>query len=126
VVRYSYEDNPDLWASHNTYLDVGMLGGFPALVLYLIFLSKPLLRLWPWRADGFCLALIATYFGACVVLAGNSALQMKHTWMLWPLTMMAAMTLEGRRPAQAADAGRNRKNRWRKNNEQAPHRVNTM
>lgn len=91
VVRYSYGEHPELWASHNTYLDAGMLGGLPALLCYLYFLSVPLGCLWSRRADGSCLALLATYVSACVAIAGNSALQMKHVWILWPLAMSAAV-----------------------------------
>jgi O-antigen ligase len=92
VAIYSYEEAPELWASHNTYLDVAMLGGIPGLLFYLLFLSKPLIALWFRRSDGNCLALIAAYLATCVAITGNSALQMKHIWMLWPLLMAVAQT----------------------------------
>jgi O-antigen ligase len=108
VVRYSYFADPALWASHNTYLDVGMLGGLPALILYIIFLSRPLSRLWHYRTDGPCLAMLATYAAACVVIAGNSALQMKHVWILWPLAAMQAAAMEAQEVARPVRPRRTR------------------
>jgi O-antigen ligase len=81
----SYQDNPEMWASHSTYLDTGLAGGLPGMALFAWFVLVPVSRLWHRRRDVFIGCFLTVYVMNAVVISTTSAGQVKHLWMLWGL-----------------------------------------
>jgi O-antigen ligase len=83
VHKLSYFDDPSLWASHSTYLDAGLIGGFPGMVLFGWLVLKPILELWRRRREAVIGWLLAVYAVSIIAIGSTSAMQLKHFWMLW-------------------------------------------
>jgi O-Antigen ligase len=79
----SYQDNPEMWASHNTYLDGGLVGGLPGMALFIWFVVKPLVGLWHRRRDFIIGCFLSIYLMNAIVIATTSAAQVKDLWILW-------------------------------------------
>lgn len=83
VARLSYIENPEMWASHSTYLDAGLAGGFPGMALFGWLVLKPILELWPRKNEPAIGWLLAVYLVSIIAIGSTSAMQSKHFWMLW-------------------------------------------
>jgi len=83
VEKQSYLDAEEMWASHSTYLDAGLTGGLPGMVLFGWLGLKPILELWRRRREAVIGWLLAVYAVSIISIGTTSAMQMKHFWMLW-------------------------------------------
>lgn len=83
VERLSFFDDPNMWQSHSTYLDAGLSGGFPGMVLFGWLVLAPFIRLWPRKQAPVIVWLLAVYAVSIISIGSTSAMQMKHFWMLW-------------------------------------------
>jgi O-antigen ligase len=83
IKTLSYQGHEDLWASHSTYLDAGLAGGFPGMGMFIWFILKPIFELWRRIKNLEVVYLLAVYLVAIVAIASTSAMQLKHFWMLW-------------------------------------------
>jgi len=83
VVKKSYTGTEEYWASHSTYLDVGLAGGIPGMILFLWFCARPIIHLWKLRNVSVMLWLLSLYVVILSVNGTGSALRMKHFWILW-------------------------------------------
>ncbi len=90
VVKKSYAGTEEYWASHSTYLDVGLAGGIPGLILFLWFCAMPIIQFWKLRNVSVMLWLISLYVVTLSVNSTGSALRMKHFWILWGMISIFA------------------------------------
>lgn len=103
VTKLSYAGSEGLWASHSTYLDVGLGGGIPGILLFVWFCIIPLKYLWEHRREGVFLWLLSVYITILACNGSGSALQVKYFWILWgiasvlPITFKPHATALGRR-----------------------------
>lgn len=101
VEMLSYQDDPEMWASHSTYLDAGLAGGFPGMMLFGLFVLKPLMALWPRRHEDSIIILLVVYVTSAIAIGSTSAMQVKHFWILWGMAstcfLSAAAKVKARR-----------------------------
>ena len=83
IEKLSYLDNDFMWASHSTYLDAGLIGGFPGMALFCWLVLKPIMELWRRRSEPAIVWLLAVYAVSIISIGSTSAMQSKHFWMLW-------------------------------------------
>jgi O-antigen ligase len=83
VQKLSYIDDQEMWASHSTYLDAGLMGGFPGMALFGWFVLKPIMELWRRRREAVIVWLLAVYVVAIITIGSTTAMGLKHYWMLW-------------------------------------------
>jgi hypothetical protein len=95
VVKKSYFGSEEKWLSHSTYLDVGLVGGLPGMLLFLWFCMKPMEYLWRYRRVGVLLWLLSVYVTVIVCNASGSGLQVKTFWILWGLASVLPATTDG-------------------------------
>jgi hypothetical protein len=69
--------------SHSSYLDAGLIGGFPGMALFCWLVLKPILELWRRRREAVIGWLLAVYIATIISIGSSSAMQSKHFWMLW-------------------------------------------
>jgi O-antigen ligase len=99
VERLSYLEQ-DVWMSHSTYLDVGLIGGFPGMALFCWLVLKPVLELWRRVYEPIIMWLLAVYVVSIISIGSTSAIQFKHFWMLWGIAtvlFLPAVTMGGTR-----------------------------
>jgi hypothetical protein len=83
VEMLSYSGQEDLWQSHSTYLDAGLVGGLVAVAFFLWFVLKPLTELWTVRYKAGLPLLLSVYATSIVSIGTTSAMAMKYSWILW-------------------------------------------
>lgn len=83
VTKLSYLNQEEFWMSHSTYLDAGLVGGFPGMALFVWLALKPILELWRRKHDPDIALLLAVYLVSIISIGSTSAMQLKHFWMLW-------------------------------------------
>ena len=79
----SFQDAPEMWEAHSTYLDAGLAGGLPGMALFCWLALKPILELWRRRREAVIGWLLAVYAVSIISIGSTSAMQSKHFWMLW-------------------------------------------
>jgi O-antigen ligase len=92
VELLSFEGAEEYWVSHSTYLDVGLEGGIPAMVLFVWFTMKPLVMLWDRRREFAVGVLLAIYTVVILCNGQGSCIQSKHFWILWGLAAVCFST----------------------------------
>jgi O-antigen ligase len=101
VKTLSYQDQEDLWASHSTYLDAGLGGGFPGMLLFGWFAIKPLFELWRRKNEPVIVWFLAVYLVSVISIGSTSSMQLKHFWILWGMAstcfIPAVMTFKARK-----------------------------
>jgi len=83
VQKLSYFDDPSMWESHSTYLDAGLTGGFPGMILFGWLVLTPILKLWRRKQVPAIGWLLAVYAVSVISIGSTSAMQVKYFWMLW-------------------------------------------
>jgi O-antigen ligase len=83
ITSAQYQNAPEMWAAHSTYLEAGLEGGFPGMAFFCYLVIKPLLALWPCRRNAAISFLGGVYAVSIISIGSTSALQMKHFWILW-------------------------------------------
>jgi O-antigen ligase len=83
VEKESYFGFENLWQSHSTYLDAGLVGGFPGMIFFCWLVLKPMLELWRRRYEPVIGWLLAVYLVSIISVGSTSAMQVKDFWMLW-------------------------------------------
>ncbi len=86
VKLLSYQENSNMWASHNTYLDAGLAGGLPAMAFFIWFVLKPLMALWYRRREFVVGCILSVYLVNTIIIASTSAAQVKNLWILWGIS----------------------------------------
>ena len=97
VKKLSYQGQEELWASHSTYLDAGLAGGFPGMALFGWLVLKPILELWRRKHEPEIGWLLAVYVVSVISIGSTSAMQLKHFWMLWGLAAVCFLPAVERR-----------------------------
>jgi hypothetical protein len=98
----------DASLSHSTYLDAGLVGGFPGMALFGWLVLKPILELWRRRREAVLGWLLGVYVVSAISIGSSSAMQSKHFWMLWGmaaacfLPAVARIKTRGSREARRA------------------------
>jgi hypothetical protein len=109
LVQLSMLNEGNIWESHSTYLDTGMVGGFPGMLLFGWFCIIPVIFLWRSRKVGVLLLLLSVYVTCLVVNSDGSNLQAKHFWILWGIVSVLLATTGRRvigRKGKANSAGK--------------------
>ena len=82
-----YEDNPEFFCSHNTFIDAGLVGGIIGMILFGWFLIQPLRALLR-PTDGVAhITALVTYFEILLMISVGSLINLKTLWLLWPLAI---------------------------------------
>jgi O-antigen ligase len=81
----SYAGREEMWASHSTYLDAGLIGGIPALLFFMGFIIYPVYFCWKHRHIRAVWMFLTSYAVAASTLTSLSGIQYKYIWMLWAL-----------------------------------------
>ena len=89
VQKTSFFGMEEMWMSHSTYLDAGLVGGFPGMALFCWFVLKPILELWRRKREPVVAWLLAIYLVSIVSIGTTSSMQSKHFWILWGLASIA-------------------------------------
>lgn len=96
IEKLSYFDNPEMWVSHSTYLDAGLVGGFPGMALFVWLVMKPILELWRRKYQPTILWLLAVYVVSIISIGSTSSMQSKYFWMLWGMAAVFFLPAEAR------------------------------
>ncbi len=111
VRKLSYWDDPSMWMSHCTYLDAGLVGGIPGMLLFIWFTLTPLFKLWPRRLVPGIGWLLSVYVVSILSIGSTSSMQLKYFWMLWGMAAICfvPMPTHARRQSNAQAVKGNRK-----------------
>ena len=101
IIMRSYQDNPEMWASHCSYLDSGLAGGIPGMILFCFFVIYPIKRLWRGRHDPVVACFLAMYVMNAIVIATTSAGYVKTLWILWGIGVVLMERIAVTPPAQS-------------------------
>jgi O-antigen ligase len=96
VEKLSFFGSEELWQSHSTYLDAGLVGGFPGMALFCWLVLKPILELWRRRYEPAIGWLLAVYAVSIISIGSTSAIQSKHFWMLWGMATVCFLPVVAR------------------------------
>lgn len=113
VNRLSFLDNPEMWASHSTYLDAGLVAGIPGMILFCVFTLKPVASLWRRRREPLILFLLGIYTTSVISIGTTSAMQVKYFWILWGIAS-SCMGIPAKRYKKSASKHKNNTaTRWK-------------
>jgi O-antigen ligase len=110
----------DASMSHSAYLDAGLAGGFPGMVLFGWLVLTPILKLWRRRFDPLIGWLLAVYVVSIISIGGTSAMQLKHYWMLWGMAGVCLLHAVARNETGRGRATRKAQRRGRMDEGQEP------
>ena len=108
----SYAGQEEMWASHSTYLDAGLLGGVPALVFFAGFVMVPFYVAWKHRHYEYVWLFLSCYTIAALTLTSLSGMQYKYLWVLWALFSVWIPKLQSRSVSQRS-VGKDKQKRQR-------------
>jgi O-antigen ligase len=83
IDKLSYYNAEKFWVSHSTYLDAGLVGGLPGMVLFIWFVFRPIGFLWNQKPETGVGSLLVVFATAIVLISYGSAMQVKFMWILW-------------------------------------------
>lgn len=106
VEKLSYFGNEEFWLSHSTYLDAGLVGGLPGMVLFCWFVFKPILELWRRCRETKIGWLLAVYAVSIISIGSTSAMQMKAFWILWGMAAVCFLPAVARLKTRGHRAAR--------------------